>query len=187
MNLNHVLQEEQSNYFTGVTNECYVRKHLQTLCCLVQVKCCASALERQTNMDKLIQLTELILTSTFQKYLLSFEYILWKSAGIACCYMRGTILSGLTPDSCKHSNVSREAFITIISLRREEHGTPVRKGENRVQYVTSGSVLAQPTPPHLPQTTYQSGYQSVPRSPCYRIKTYPWKLCMCLCVCMSDI
>lgn len=32
-----------------------------------------------------------------------------------------------------------------------------KKGENRVQYVTSGSVAAQPTPPHLPQTTYQSG------------------------------
>lgn len=30
-------------------------------------------------------------------------------------------------------------------------------GQQKVQYVTSGTASAQPTPPHLPQTTYQSG------------------------------
>lgn len=48
--------------------------------------------------------------------------------------------------------------------------------ENGVQYVTSGGVSAPPTPPHLPQTTSQSGWHSVPRSPAsYCIKTYPLK------------
>lgn len=49
----------------------------------------------------------------------------------------------------------RSLWTEMIPQLRDR--TTVRKGENRVQYVTSGSVSAQPTPPHLPQTTYQSG------------------------------
>lgn len=52
-------------------------------------------------------------------------------------------------------------IITKQSADRDDHSAQTEqqsgKGENREQCVTSGSFSAQPTPPHLPQTTYQSG------------------------------
>lgn len=56
-----------------------------------------------------------------------------------------------------------------------------------MQYVTSGSVSAQLTPPHLSQTTCQSGQESVPKTPCYCIKTIPQNSACVSWVCMTDI
>lgn len=100
MNLNHVLQEEQSNYFTGVTNESrHVRKHIQTNWMSQMLSFSSGEADKHGQTHTINQINP-DLNLPFQKYLLFFEYIVWKSAGITCCYMPGTILSGLIPGPC---------------------------------------------------------------------------------------